>query len=143
MPGVRVEHNGENEMTNKILDHIETVILTGQDRVSPHGLDFCLKYDVTDPKDDRLTISRHHRVRASLTVYFEQYIDATALPEVRRVARERAKSAIARHIYGDVLENLLTLREMLWEDGVRDGEHTKKLNTMISDLSGEMQRFEI
>lgn len=126
-------------MTNKILDHIEYIVLEGKRRPAPRGIDFNINMlaPIGDFKSDIQT-----KVRGELRVYYEQYVDESAPPEVRQLVKERAKAAIARHLYEDVLHGLLDIREEVWAEGIREGALLEKLNELIDTYSGVMSRFE-
>lgn len=125
-------------MTNKILDHIEAMILEGQDRCKPEGISFERAYH----RDDALHFAdRQTRVRFKLEVFFEQYVDVTTMPEHRALVNERAKVAIARHLYDDVVRDLCRVQDAMWQNGDQKTPAMDKLNAMIRELSGEMTRF--
>lgn len=127
-------------MTNKMLDHIEAVILQGQDRQKPVGVLFAQTYH----RDDDLRLSADHqtRIRFKLELYFEQYVDFSAPPDYHVMVKERAKAAIARHLYDDVVRDLHRVQEAMWENGDRKTPALDKIDAMIQDLTGQMTRFE-
>ncbi len=127
-------------MSNKILDHIEHVILEGSRRAEPNGIKFDLRMQAAEVPS--LNMNVQYKVRGELKVFFEQHISETASSEERLLARERAKVAIARHLYRDVLADLHQVQEFLWGEGISEGRVAKKIDDMILELSGQMTRFE-
>lgn len=128
-------------MANKILDHIEHVILDGTRHVAPRGVKFSLKAVVDDEVMLRADVGV--KVRGELRVFFEQSVRENARPEERIRAREAAKMSIARHLYGDVVDALCDTREMLWQDGIRSGEAHDRISSLIDELRGTFSRFEV
>jgi hypothetical protein len=127
-------------MSNKILDHIEHVILHGEDRRAARNMNFTVR---TVLDDTALDATRQHKIKAKLEVYFEQYIDAMATDEARQIMRERSKAAIARHLYGDILDEVRDTMEAAWEEGLPDDSPLlKKLSALRASLAGRMTRFE-
>lgn len=122
-------------MTNKILDHIEQVILERRRSTPTDRMSFTRAAVVDVPKPWE-PVKTQIRVRSELRVFFEEWVSEG---EGHAQRGERAKMAIARHLYADVMEALLDAREELWEDG-RDPP--KAMTKLMTELSGQFSRFE-
>ena len=128
-------------MTNKILDHVENVILEGQRRHVPAPVGVSFAIDMTADMAPNFS-GVQMQMEGRLTGKCKEYVDENAPPEHRQRVKERAKAAIARHLYDDVVRGLRDVREAFWSEGVTRGPHLDKLDAMIREYSGEMSRFE-
>ena len=119
-------------MTNKILDCINHTYLHGQDRAKIGTVNFSYSCEPNHSLDR----GRQYLYRAKVEVVFDQYVDHEVGYSDHNFSR--ARSAIARYIYEDVLDGLYQLRNDLWSEGVEGKPTLAKVNQMIKKLSGEV-----
>lgn len=129
------------ERDMKILDYIEMHAIGRR----PTPLD-CASYGfgpVFNEVPPTLLRGTQMQVEGRLQVTYQQYLPERASPEAMKSAREHAHRAIARNLYGEVLDHLLDVREGLWSEAIsRDAKPMKTLDGLIKKLSGEIGIFE-
>lgn len=115
------------------LKHIENRLLGGNRYPVKNGL---TSFEVTAKADGPLTLDYNVDLLAELRVCFVQKVPPNAPSEM---FNQQAKMAIARELYGDVLNRLLAIRESLWSEGV---DVPSDLGALIDELNGSFTRFE-
>lgn len=73
---------------------------------------------------------RQYKFQTRAEFLFEQFAGEDAVEHVHKVAVR----AVARSVYGDVIEHLRDVVEEMYKDGLHDHTATQKLNALLSAL---------
>lgn len=110
----------------EIMERLKTARLHEARVLRPY---FALVNEVEDMGSSMLP-DRQYKFQTKAEFLFEQFAGEGATEHVHKVAVR----AIARSVYGDVIEHLRDIAEELYKDGLHDHAATQKLNALLNAL---------
>lgn len=111
-----------------LIENLKTLRLRDVRAPRPH---FNLVSDVEDMGAGSFARpDRQYKFQTKAEFVFEQFAGEGATEHVHKVAVD----AIARSIYGDVVDHLRDVLDELYMDGMHDHAATEKLNALVSAL---------
>lgn len=128
-----------------ILQHMQDVHLNQNYPPRTHRMSYSFKLE-TDAPPTATTSEMEFDYVGRLEFWFKQRAKRGASQDEQRIMRERAQRAIADHLYGDIVSDLMEINHDMSTFGLSlspEGEAIQKsLCDLITVLRGEMTRFE-